>query len=342
MIGVSRRNRGPTIFVAWIAMAGTLGASTASAAQREGPPQPPTVQRIAPPPQAGYTITTQIQPAEYVGPCPAKVGFIANITAKTAGPVKYRLRTSDNAYDPVRELMFTAPETKSFVVTRSLPPPGSGWAYFEIVGPVSASSETAYYDIQCTNDPASTPTRPPSTAAGPQRSVTETNSRSTIEAARVHGAAPKPPPVAQTAQAAVDAAALLPKPDLVITGVTGTHVKGAGNPGSLTWKFLVEIKNNGLTEAGGSVLCAHENPALAQQASKNPVPKLGSQATAKVEYWYGKPSWAFMDGGERTKRPLSFVADCQNSVAEGSETNNRYQVWLYWDPTEAKTWEPAQ
>ncbi|HET6342212.1 MAG TPA: hypothetical protein VFG78_08535 [Gemmatimonadota bacterium] len=78
------------------------------------------------------------------------------------------------------------------------------------------------------------------------------------------------------------------------------------------------------------------------QASKNPVPELGSQASAQVEYWYGQPTWAFMDGGERKKRPLVFVADCLGSIAEGSEANNRYQVWLYWDPTEAKTWEPAQ
>lgn len=339
MIGMTQRYRGGAGLVAWTALVASLSASPAIA-QREAQPKPPTVQRVAPPPQADYAITTQIQPAEHVGPCPAKVAFIATITAKKAGPVKYRLLTSDNAYDPVRELMFTAPGTKSFTVTRNLPPPESGWAYFEMVGPVPASSEMAYYDIQCTNPP----TRSSASAAEAPKSVPETNARATIQAAReaARPVSQKPPPGGQTAQAHVDAGALVPKPDLLITGVTGTHVVQDGTPGTLTWKFLVEIKNNGLTEAGGSILCAHENPALAQQASKNPVPTLGSQATAKVEYWYGKPNWWFVEGGERKKRPLFFVADCQGSVAEASEANNQYQVWLYWDPTEAKTWEPAQ
>jgi hypothetical protein len=284
---------------------------------------PPALLRPAPPPATDYTITTKIQPAEHLGPCPTKVAFIATITAKKAGPVRYHLRTSDNAYDPVRELMFTAPGTKSFAVSRNLPPPGSGWAFFEIVGPVSASSEMAYFDIQCTNDPRSPSAARPS---GRQRP------------------APTPTPspgVPIVAQAQVEPETLVPKPDLVITGVTGSHVKGDGTAGTLVWKFLVEIRNNGLAEAGGSILCAHENPALAPQASKNPVPNLGSHQSAKVEYWYAKPSWAFLENGERKKRPLVFVADCQGSIAEGSEANNQYSVWLYWDPTETKTWEPA-
>lgn len=283
-----------------------------------------TLLRTAPPPATDFTITTKIQPAEYLGPCPEKVAFIATITSKKAGPIRYRLRTSDNVYDPVRELMFTAPGTKSFAVTRELPPPGSGWAFFEIVGPAAVSSEQAYYNVQCTNDP-----RSPSAARPSERARSSPTQ--------------KLPPGAQViAEAPLEPEALVLKPDLVITGVTGSHVKGDGAPGTLVWKFLVEIKNNGLAEAGGSILCAHENPALAAQASKNPVPTLGSQQSAKVEYWYGKPTWWFVDGGERKKRPLVFVADCLGSMAEGSETNNQYLIWLYWDPTEAKTWEPAQ
>lgn len=348
-----------TRLIAPAVLATLLGGTSALAAQAEtqrGVAQPALL-RPAPPPGTDFTITTKIQPAEHLGPCPVKVAFIATITAKKAGPVRYHLRTSDNAYDPVRELMFTAPGTKSFAVTRNLPPPGSGWAFFEIVGPQPVSSEMAYYDVQCTTDSSSPPTsRSPSAAADAQRSAAATNARATIQAAREAAAAqgqpqgadqtppgqPAPAVSHPAAQAAVKPELLVPKPDLVITGVTGSHVKGDGTPGTLVWKFLVEVKNNGLTEAGSSFLCAHENPALAPQASKNPVPKLGSQQSAKVEYWYGKPSWAFLEGGERKKRPLVFVADCQASITEGSETNNRYSVWLYWDPTEAKTWEPAQ
>jgi hypothetical protein len=104
-------------------------------------------------PAGGYGISTKIVPAEHVGSCPVKTAFTATITAPVAGPVRYQLHTSDNAFDPVRELMFTAPGTKSFAVTRELPPPGSGWAYFDIVSPVKVSSHKAYFDVKCTNAP---------------------------------------------------------------------------------------------------------------------------------------------------------------------------------------------
>lgn len=337
--------------VVWIALMGASAGSPAIAAQADSRLARPTPLRTAPTAQSDYAISIKIEPAEHVGTCPVKVAFIATINAKKAGPVRYHLRTSDNAYDPVRELMFTAPGTKSSAVTRNLPPPGSGWALFEIVGPQAITSETAYYDVQCTNDPGPPSARTPSDA---QRSVAETNAQATIQAAReaadaqreaakARRGAQKPPAGAEiNAQAQIDPKALVPKPDLVITGVTGSHVQGAGAPGTLVWKFVVEIRNNGPTEAGGSMLCAHENPALASQASKNPVPELAGQASAKVEYWYGKPTWWFVEGGERKKRPLTFVADCTGSITEGSESNNQYSVWLYWDPTEAKTWEPAQ
>ncbi|MGH7564165.1 MAG: hypothetical protein ACREK5_07060 [Gemmatimonadota bacterium] len=307
-------------------LASTLGSPAAIAAQGEIERRLPraTVLRSAPPPQADFAITTKIEPAEHLGPCPAKVAFIATITAKKAGPVRFKLHTSDNAYDPVREMMFVSPSTKSFAVTRNLPPPGSGWGAFELVGPVSASSEKAYYDIKCTNDPRSpSSARPPRPQPPGERSPTL-----------------GPPATGQLAiQAPRDLDFLIPKPDLVITAVTGSHVKGQGG---LVWKFLVEVTNQGPTEASGSFLCAHENPALAAQASKNPIPKLGANQSAKIEYWYGKPTWWFVQNGERKKRPLVFVADCLGSMPEGNESNNQYPIWLYWDPTEAKTWEPAE
>lgn len=285
--------------------------------------------------QTDYTITTKILPAEHLGACPVKASFVATITANKAGPVKFQLHTSDNAYDPVREMMFTAPGTKSFAVDRNLPPPGSGWGSFEIVGPVNVSGEEAYYTIECTNDPRDQP-------------VTRSTAPPRGRAVRQQTSAPEGRPSLRTPQAGERTAqhagkpeVLIPKSDLVITAVTGSHYQG-GTPGHLTWKFLVEVTNEGPVEAGGGFLCAHEDVAKAPSASKNPIPKLGSNQSATIEYFYGKPTWWFVENGQRKKRPLIFLADCLGSVAESSESNNQYSIWLYWDPTETKTWEPAQ
>ncbi|MGH7570365.1 MAG: hypothetical protein ACREMK_00790 [Gemmatimonadota bacterium] len=175
----------PYRLMALTVLAFTLGSPATIVAQRETEPRLPgaPVLRAAAPPQADFAITTKIEPAEHLGPCPAEVAFIATIAAKKAGPVKYRLRTSDNAYDPVREMMFTAPGTKTFAVSRNLPPPGSGWGYFEIVGPVSASSEMAYYDIKCTNDPvAPSSARPPRPQPPGERSPTLGQPAPTVQA----------------------------------------------------------------------------------------------------------------------------------------------------------------
>jgi hypothetical protein len=164
--------------------------------------------------------------------------------------------------------------------------------------------------------------------------------------ARMSPPPPTPAPDDLVLEASGQPALHVPKPDLVITGVTGNHVEGGGD-GQLQWQFWVEVTNHGPMDAGGGFLCGAHEVALVPSASKSPIPKLASHQSAKVQYFYGKPTWWFVEGGAlsadavRKPLPLFFVADCQNGVEEANESNNQYPIWLYWDPTETKTWEPA-
>lgn len=92
-------------------------------------------------------LDVRADPADYSGPCPAKIAFSATISvAGGGGSVSYRWLSSDGDTSPVKTLTFATPGSQdvssSWTVDQTSVPTGAGWSSVEIVGAVGAASDS--------------------------------------------------------------------------------------------------------------------------------------------------------------------------------------------------------
>lgn len=96
-------------------------------------------------------VTAAVSPTSYIGPCPKKFEFTANITTNGAGTVTYKWARSDGAGSPTETLVFTSATTQpASPDSWTLSSPGSKWEKIQILTPNTLDSNQATFDLTCT------------------------------------------------------------------------------------------------------------------------------------------------------------------------------------------------
>jgi hypothetical protein len=99
------------------------------------------------------SVTLDVTPSDYAGPCPVELTFSGAITLEVgSGTVLYQLVRSHYPPGPIRTLTFDSPDTETVGASLGLAISQSGWAAISILAPEEFESDRAEYTVNCCLD----------------------------------------------------------------------------------------------------------------------------------------------------------------------------------------------